>query len=520
MNLYSRKQQWKFALLLIALIISGAIIWYAGHIATKVQEDERQKVKLWSEAMRKKAELVNLTNQSFEELGEQEKKKVQLWVRATKEIEKDLDDYSFIIEVIQQNSNIPLILTDANNNYITSSNFSFDKKTLFNQFKLTGQDSVTAWQNAKTAFADSISIYIETWPLDNEPIVVKYDGNKSQKIFYRNSDRFFQLKTQRDSLIHAFNNDLVENAALVPVIFLDSITREVIATNLPESQISDAEKLMSQIARMEAENPHIKVQLDDDTIGIVYYSDSNALKQLRQFPYVVLGLIGVFLIVAYFLFSTFRKAEQNRVWVGMAKETAHQLGTPLSSLMAWLELLRSQGVDEGTLGEMNKDLVRLEMITQRFSKIGSEAELTPQNIEGVINNSIAYLKSRVSKNVAFEFDINAKITAQLNIPLFEWVLENLVKNAVDSMEGSGKITFKAEEKNNKVYLDISDTGKGIAQAKFKTVFEPGYTTKKRGWGLGLSLVKRIIENYHRGKIFVHDSEPGKGTTFRIILNKE
>lgn len=519
MNLYSHKQRWKIALLILALVISGAIIWYAGHIAAKVRDDERQKVRLWSEAIRKKAELVNLTNQSFEELAEQEKRKVQLWVRATKEIEKDLSDYSFVIEVIQQNSNIPLILTDANDNYVTANNFSFDKKSLFEQFKSAGMDSLSALKSAAEAYRDSVAHFIATWPIENEPIEVKYGKNKSQKIFYRNSDRFFRLKTQRDSLVAAFNTDLVDNTALVPVIFIDSISREVIATNLQVEEINSTQKLAARMAQMETENRHITVQLDEKTIGLVYYNESNTLRQLRQFPYVVLGLIGTFLIVAYFLFSTFRKAEQNRVWVGMAKETAHQLGTPLSSLMAWLELLRSQGVDESSLKEMNKDLLRLEMITQRFSKIGSGGDLSSQNLRMVVENSVDYLRGRLSKNIQFEFNIDETTQAQINTALFEWVLENLVKNAVDAMEGSGKIIFRSETKTHQVILDITDTGKGIPQTKFKTIFEPGYTTKKRGWGLGLSLVKRIIENYHRGKITVHQSELGKGTTFRIVLRQ-
>jgi signal transduction histidine kinase len=244
------------------------------------------------------------------------------------------------------------------------------------------------------------------------------------------------------------------------------------------------------------------------------------LTKLKYYPYVQFGVIGLFLLIAYILFSTARKAEQDQVWVGMSKETAHQLGTPLSSLMGWNEHLRSLGVDETVVNEMNRDIKRLNTITERFSKIGSQPTLQDEDICIVIQNATDYLKQRTSRNVKYEVLLPPKVIhVQLSVPLFEWVVENLCKNAVDAMNGKGQITITVTEIPEGIAIDIADTGKGIPKSKFKTVFEPGYTTKQRGWGLGLSLTKRIIENYHKGKIFVLSSEPNKGTTFRILLNR-
>ena len=221
------------------------------------------------------------------------------------------------------------------------------------------------------------------------------------------------------------------------------------------------------------------------------------------------------------MFSTARNAEQNQVWVGMAKETAHQLGTPLSSLLAWIEVLRSKNVDPSVLSELSKDLSRLETVTERFSKIGSAPKLEQEDINEVIENTLNYLKTRLSKKVDFKHTTSngKKVIASVNIPLLEWVLENIIKNGVDAIGGEGKIDIHVTDQSQFVYIDISDNGKGIPKNARKTVFQPGYTTKQRGWGLGLSLTKRIIENYHSGKVFVKQSEVGQGTTFRIVLNK-
>ncbi|MGZ3751512.1 MAG: sensor histidine kinase [Mucilaginibacter sp.] len=253
----------------------------------------------------------------------------------------------------------------------------------------------------------------------------------------------------------------------------------------------------------------------------VYYEDSFVLTQLKIFPYIQLSVIAIFLLVAYTAFNTSRKSEQNQVWVGLAKETAHQLGTPISSLMAWTELMKEKfnAEDDPLIAEMENDIKRLEIVADRFSKIGSKPVLEDQPVYDVVKDFVDYFKVRVSNKIHFEITGNAYLRAGLNIPLFDWVLENLLKNAVNAIDNAGhiKVEISGNKARHQVYVDVTDTGKGIPRSKFDTVFQPGYTTRKRGWGLGLSLTKRIIDNYHNGQIFVKDSEIGKGTTFRIVL---
>jgi signal transduction histidine kinase len=303
---------------------------------------------------------------------------------------------------------------------------------------------------------------------------------------------------------------------LVPVLFKDSKSGKIIATNL--DTITNR-NLNDRIASMAKENKPIQVNINERSKGTIYYENSPVLTQIKYLPYIQFAIIGIFLIVAYLIFSTFRNAEQNQVWAGMAKETAHQLGTPISSLMAWNEILRSQNVDASVTQEIEKDIERLNVITSRFSKIGSLPVLESHSLNSTIKNSIDYLQKRVSSQVKFTIQSNdPSLKAKINPDLFEWVLENICRNAVDAMEASGEISFSFYSKDHLVYLDISDTGKGMSSRQFKNIFKPGFTTKKRGWGLGLSLVKRIIHEYHKGKIYVLKSEIRKGTTFRIILN--
>jgi signal transduction histidine kinase len=238
------------------------------------------------------------------------------------------------------------------------------------------------------------------------------------------------------------------------------------------------------------------------------------------FPYVQLGVIMLFILVSYIAFSVSRKAEQNEVWTGMSKETAHQLGTPISSLMGWMELLKQSELDQAMVGEMEKDTSRLEKITDRFSKIGSKPALNDANLSRILTEALDYMRNRGPESVEYLLDIpSSPIRVELNETLFEWVIENLCKNATDAIEGSGRVIIHAVETENNVIIDVEDSGKGIPKSKYRTIFKPGYTTKKRGWGLGLSLSKRIIESYHHGKIFVLSSDPFDSTVIRIILKR-
>jgi signal transduction histidine kinase len=270
----------------------------------------------------------------------------------------------------------------------------------------------------------------------------------------------------------------------------------------------DSAQLQSMLADMASANEPIAVDLPGEGRQYIYFADSIVLTQLRYYPLVQLVLIAVFTLVAYLIFSSFRRAEQDQVWVGMAKETAHQLGTPLSSLMAWVGLLEAEGVRKDYLGEMNQDIVRLNTVVDRFSKIGSKPILKEHDVVAVVQDTVDYMRPRVSKNVEMVFEApadGAEVRTRLSPPLFSWVLENLIRNAVDAMDGEGQIRLTVSQMPDEVCVTVADTGPGIPKSKRKEIFQPGYTTKARGWGLGLSLCKRIIEEYHGGRITVADN---------------
>ena len=317
-----------------------------------------------------------------------------------------------------------------------------------------------------------------------------------------------------------FLSSVISNNTTIPVILVNSQGEMVSYRNLDSLRALEKEYIHDQITLMRSQHEPIEISLVGGNKNYILYKDSVLLVKLRYYPYFQLGVIALFLLVSYLAFSNSRKAEQNQVWVGMAKETAHQLGTPLSSLIAWLEFLKMKGADSLYTGEIEKDIQRLQTITERFSKIGSAPALQKENVSDVLRHSVDYIKTRTSERVVFDITTNNEaVLAPINIPLFEWVTENLLKNSIDAMSGAGKILVIITDQQQFVYVDISDTGKGIPKSSFKTIFKPGYTTKKRGWGLGLSLSKRIIEDYHDGQIFVKSSDANKGTTIRIVLKK-
>ena len=286
----------------------------------------------------------------------------------------------------------------------------------------------------------------------------------------------------------------------------------------------DVAYFKAQLDYMKSQHDPIKINTVSSQYWLVYYQDSVLLTQLKVFPYIQLSVIAVFLLVAYTAFNTSRKSEQNQVWVGLAKETAHQLGTPISSMMAWIELMKDKfnAENDPLIAEMENDVKRLEIVADRFSKIGSKPKLELHSVYDVVKDYVDYFKVRVSNKIHFELVGDETLEAGLNVPLFDWVLENLLKNAVNAIDETGtvRVEISSHPTKRQVFVDVTDTGKGIPRSKFLTVFQPGYTTRKRGWGLGLSLTKRMIENYHNGQIFVKDSELGKGTTFRIILENQ
>jgi len=498
-NIYDKKQRWKLILAAFAMLIVAVSLWYTGMLVKRIADEEKQKVKLWAEAIEKKSKLVAYTNRLFKTISQEERKRIELWAEANKRIiyADNNSDLTFYLDIISSNTTIPVIVVNQNG-------------------------KITNWRNVDIpSDKDTAALYqkLSEMKAKNPPIEIVVYGNLKNYLYYNDSRIFSELKVILNDLIESFISEIVVNSASVPVIVTDSTRQNITYTgNIDSTIVADSTALQQQLAEMKTQNQPLEIVIDDQK-SYVFYKDSDLLQQLKWYPFVQFFVIGLFLIISYYVFSTSRKAEQNQVWVGMAKETAHQLGTPLSSLMAWVEILKSQNTDKLTVEELEKDIKRLEMITERFSKIGAVPVLKSENIISIIEDSAQYLRGRISKNVSLTIDSEQpEILAKVNPSLFSWVLENLIKNAVDAMSGKGQITISIKDLGQYIYIDITDTGSGIPKNKQKTVFEPGFTTKKRGWGLGLSLVKRIIEGYHKGKVFVKNSSP-QGTTFRIVLNK-
>ena len=485
-------------------MIIAASLWYTNVLVKKVAAEERKKVELWADAVRNRAELVKYTEKLFERLKTEERKRAEIWAEATQNLSKteDGDALSFYLKLVRENITIPAIIVDDKNqiNYVTNID--------------------TIGFGSNNIFSDKVKKAFSAHP----PIEIDDGFSSKYYIYYQDSRVFSELREVLDNIIKSFISEVVVNSASVPVIVADKNNTRVIASGNLEQKILADTSAMLQLARsMASENTPLEIDLPDYGKCSIYYQGSFLLTQLKYYPVIQFSIIALFMIVAYFLFNFSRRAEQNQVWVGMSKETAHQLGTPLSSLIAWIEILRIKGIDEETLGEMGKDIKRLEIITERFSKIGSKPELHPQDLEQVLEESIGYMRPRTSRKISIELKNllteEERMIVKLNVPLFDWVIENLFRNAIDAIETSGSLEISFGEKGKYAYIDVSDTGKGIPKSKIETIFQPGYTSKKRGWGLGLSLAKRIIEEYHKGKIYVKHSELGKGTTFRILIPK-
>lgn len=506
MDIYLRKRRWKLILFAIAIVIVAASLYYTNILVNEIRKDERKNVEIWADAIHHKADLVNVTNKLFEQIKDEERRRVVTLAEAQRRIitATSDEDLNFFLEIISNNTTIPVIITDE------EGIISFTRNIKQGKDSLVGLVGTKLYGKLKKDFTKY------------SPIIVKYYRDKKLYLYYTDSNIFTELKKVIDNLVQSFFSEVVLNSASVPVIITDSTGKNWTSYgNIPGRNMENPAFVEATLNSMASHNPPIQVNLANTGIHLIYFEDSFLLRQLQYYPYVQFAVITVFLFIAYLLFSYARKSEQNQVWVGMAKETAHQLGTPLSSMIAWIELLKLKGLDNETVSEIEKDVQRLETITDRFSKIGSAAKLEKLNIVEVVHQAVGYISTRTSQKVKFEVSPPPVVIIEIpvNLHLFEWVVENVCKNAVDAMEGSGLITIEVTDDVDHIHIDISDTGKGIPKSRFKTIFHPGFTSKSRGWGLGLTLSKRIIENYHNGKIFVKSSTLGKGTTFRIILNK-
>ena len=500
MNLYTNKKRWKWALAIVALLIVGASLWYTNHLVRSVTEQEINQVRIWAAAMEQHAGMMKSTEDFFNKVSEQEQMRVDLLAHAYRKVLdfSSNENTGIYLEIIKNNISIPLVITDEKGNIMFSNNLPDDQK-----------DKKKFDAEMRTAYSKFA------------PIKINPGFGQIQWLYYNESSIYTELKAVLESMIDRFLSEITLNSVGAPVIITNEDGTKILSYgNLDSTLMQNPEYVERQLKTMREENEPLQIEFMNTGKAYVYYRTTDLVEQMQFFPLIQIIVFALYILIAYLLFSWARRSEQNQVWAGMAKETAHQLGTPISSLMGWIELLRMQ--EEPFVGteEMQKDIERLQIVTDRFSKIGSVPVLEPTDIVPVIQDTMDYLQKRFSKK--FEFDLQmpaSPLVVPLVPSLFRWVLENLTKNAVDGMGDHGKITLELTESPEEVIIDLSDTGKGIPKSQVKQVFNPGYTSKKRGWGLGLSLAKRIIEEYHKGKIFVKSTVVGQGTTFRIQLRK-
>lgn len=495
---YYRKRNWKYLLGISAIIIFGIILFLSNMIIERMTKDEEIKVKLWADAIYHKAELMNYTETFFDTVMVAEGKRAEIYAKAIqKVINADWqEDLTFYSDIITLNTTIPVIVVNSNGIITASVNTGLNLNNIHNIEEI--KDSLISYEKLR----------------------LNYYGQEYLDVYFKESKIYSNLRIVLDNLIQTFFQEIV-NASSVPVIITDSSMQKIITYgNLDTTHLNDSSYLAATVQKMNLEDKKIEINLPEIGKCYVLYEESPILIMMRYFPIFQFVILALFVLISYLLFSLARKSEQNQVWIGMSKETAHQLGTPISSLLAWIEYLRDSGIKEDIIEEMMKDIDRLEMIAERFSKIGSQTELKAEDIQSVLERFLKYIKIRIPKTISLHLLYHNLLHPEvlINASLFEWALENVVKNSVDAMDGKGNLMIEVSEDKKMINIDITDYGKGIQKKNYKTIFQPGYTTKSRGWGLGLSLSKRIIKEYHNGKIYVKSSQFGK-TTIRIILKK-
>ncbi len=484
----------------VAMLIIGVSLWYTNHLVKSIAEQETRQVRMWAAAMEQYAVMMKSTEEFFIKVSEQEQLRVDLLANAYLRIIdiSNNDNTDIYLDIIRSNISIPLVLTDEKGNIQSSSNLPSDQK-------------------GKTTFDADMKKAYSKFP----PIIIDPGYGSVQYLYYNESLIHTELKAVLENMNDRFMKEITLNSMGVPVIVTNEDQSLILSYgNLDSIMMQDSNYVKQQLATMRDENEPLQIEFMSKGKAFIFYRTTDLVQQMRFYPVIQFVVFALFVLVAYLLFSYARRSEQNQVWAGMAKETAHQLGTPLSSLMGWIELLKMQEEPFAGTYEMEKDIERLQIVTDRFSKIGSVPAPEPTDINFLIRDTMDYLQKRFSKK--FEFEINlpeGELIMPLIPSLFRWVLENLTKNAIDAMGDHGKITLNFIDDGDHIHLDLSDTGKGIPKSQVNQVFNPGFTSKKRGWGLGLSLAKRIIKDYHKGKIFVKSSVVGEETTFRITLPK-
>ena len=502
MNYYLQTRTWKWALLIIAVLFILGYIFTVYTIIRKISENERRQVQVWANTVQKKADMVNYTEQYFKKVREEERRNAKILASAFNSLGRlGLSDESNTLysDIIISNENTPVILVDKDG-------------------KIQGMKNVDCDTDTVEYFTGAVKECFSKYA----PIEIHPYGNIVQYLYYTDSKLYSELYAVLDEMNKSFFDETADNIASVPVIITDSTQQRIYAMgNIPPNngREDDSTYIANTLKQMKSQNTPIVVTLPEQGVRYIYYMDSEMLVLVRLFPFVQLFVLLVLIVFSYVVFSVARNAEQNRVWAGMAKETAHQLGTPISSLIAWTELLKMQDNGEAIALELEKDISRLHVVADRFSKIGSVPAMDYINLVPLIEETLNYLKKRISSQVTVNFHHpDHPVSTFTNAQLFSWIVENLTRNAVDAMSGSGTYTIDVKEEGKRIVIDFTDTGKGIPKKMHRRIFQPGFTTKQRGWGLGLPLVKRIL-NDNKGKIFVKNSTVGAGSTFRVVLDR-
>ncbi len=493
------KQRLKWIIMTLTVALALVALWQVRRVAVTVRDAEEEKVRLWAAAIGQRAQMVEATQAFFAEATLDEHRKMQMYTDILqsfndRDMNSDLRFSLAYVNYIVDSSHTPIIIINAKDSTISV-------------------PQELAGQKLEGALLEEYSL--------NPPFEYKIWG-MPMALYYKESQYYTQLREVLYGFTRSFLQDITQNSVQVPVLIVDSLRQRVLGSgNIDTAAYASDEGLAALLDEMQASNEPIAILLPGDKRAYVYYEKTPLLKSLRWLPLFYFFIAFVLIVVSYYLFRTTRSMEQNRIWVGLAKETAHQLGTPISSLTGWMEYLRGKELSDQYADEVGKDLHRLETITHRFSKIGSVPELKDEDVRTVTQEAVDYLQSRSPRKVKFNmaFPKDEQFMAPLNAYLFQWVIENLCKNAIDAMEGAGTISIVASQDSRKIYIDVSDTGRGMTTAVQRKIFDSGFTTKSRGWGLGLPLARRIVNQYHRGRLYLKWSVPGQGTTFRIVLRK-
>ncbi len=488
----------KWTILAITILLAGFALFEIYNLSEQIRKSEEEKVRLWANAISQKARLVNYSEAFFAHVALDEHRKMEMYTNILRSFDRmdensDADFSLDYVRYIVDSCETAIIIT--------------------NRDSIITVPSELAGQKLEGQLLKDFS--------HNEPFHYRIWG-MPMTLYYKESRVYTELRSVLDGFNESLLNEITNNTVFVPVLIVDSLQGEVLGSgNIPENEFNTTEKMAEKLCEMAQANDPIEFRLANNKRAYLYYENTPLLKWLNWVPILYVFVFLVLILVTYYLIQATRSMEQNRIWVGMAKETAHQLGTPISSLLAWTQYLEGKTFSADYAAEVNKDINRLETITHRFSKIGSVPELQPENVCATIQEAVNYLQTRVSRKVKFVTNYPEEdIKVPLNAYLFQWVIENICKNAIDAMDGKGTFTIIVSSDSHHVYIDLADTGKGMSASVRKRVFDSGFTTKQRGWGLGLSLARRIINQYHKGRIFVKYSLEGHGSVFRIVLNRE